>query len=71
MNACINVTESGRGNPKIFWVHFVHQWLNPLSKFLDPPLLTLERATNHIPVVDMGKCKQINVLTVMSFINYS
>ena len=20
------------------WVHFVHQWLNPLSKFLNPPL---------------------------------
>ena len=30
--------RAGRGVAKIFRVRFARQWLNPLSKFLDPPL---------------------------------
>jgi len=38
---CINVPEVGVATPKFSGV-LVRQWLNPLSRFLDPPLLLMQ-----------------------------
>ena len=54
---CVNVTRSGRDNPKFCRVCFVHQWLNPLSKFLDPPTSPYPALSAEAEPIFKGHCK--------------